>query len=227
MSTLTRQAAKQAAANATSASSDKPASLATENEQRPGLDPAKPAAMDAIAELQSTLEKAMREMAQVSSILQDVQADVSAVKATQAKMESDVLELHDRLEQADARIMDLERDNGRLDKAAKEQARQFEELKRKVQDMENRDRRVNLRLVGVKELVENGKPRDMVRAIISETLGIDLSETELQRVHRTSAPLPNQDQPPRPIVMRFQNYLEKERVLAAARQHARGGGGIS
>lgn len=88
--------------------------------------------------------------------------------------------------------------------------------------MENRDRRVNLHLVGVKEMAENGKPRELVRAIISEVLGIDLSETELQRVHRTSGPLPNEGLPPRPFVMRFHNYLEKERVLAAARQHSRG-----
>lgn len=60
--------------------------------------------------------------------------------------------------------MDLEKDNEWLDKAARE--RQYEELKRNVQDMENRDVRVNLRLVGVKEMAENGKPRDLVRAII-------------------------------------------------------------
>lgn len=57
-------------------------SLATEHEPRPDAGPTKPMAMDAIAELQSTLEKAMREMAQVSSILQNLQANVSAVKAT-------------------------------------------------------------------------------------------------------------------------------------------------
>ncbi|KAK7906782.1 hypothetical protein WMY93_015394 [Mugilogobius chulae] len=165
-------------------------------------------------------------MAQVNSMLQEVQADVQAVKVSQAKTATDVANLYDKLEQADARIMDLERENGRLDREARERARQYEDLRKALQDMENRERRNNLRLMGVKEHAENGKPRELVRGIISEALGINLSESELQRVHRTSGPLPNEDQPPRPFVMRFHSYLEKEKVLAAAIQRSRGRRGI-
>lgn len=141
-------------------------------------------------------------------------------------METDVADLFDKFEQADARIMDLETENARLDKEARERARQYEVLWRAVQDMEKRDRRINLRLVGVKERAEDGKPRELVRAIISDALGINLSETELQRAPRSPGPLPDEGQPQRPIVARFHSYLEKERVLAAARQRYRDKGGI-
>lgn len=206
---------KQAADNANTASSNKLAYTAADTEQSPETGLPSPVAMNVLTDLQSTLEKAMWEMVRVSNILQDLQADVSKVKTSQAKMATDVA---DKLEQVDVRIMDLEIENGRLDKEVKERAPQYEELRRAVQDMENRDRRINLRLVGVKERSENGKPRELVRSIISDTLGIDLAETELQRAHRSPGPPPDEGRPPRPIIIRFHNYLERERVLVAARQ---------
>ncbi|KAK7919118.1 hypothetical protein WMY93_010402 [Mugilogobius chulae] len=126
MTTITRHAAKQAAAaNANASNDDK--LVAEEVEQSGPAGPKKTVAMDAIAGLQSTLERAMREMAQVNT------------------------NLYDKLEQADARSMDLEIENGRLDREAREHARQYEDLRRALQDMENRERRNNLRLMGVKE----------------------------------------------------------------------------
>lgn len=73
-------------------------------------------AMNILTDLQATLEKAMCEMPQVSSILQDLQEDVSVVKTSQAKMETDVTNHDDKLEQAGAQIMDLEAENVQLDK---------------------------------------------------------------------------------------------------------------
>lgn len=69
-----------------------------------------------LIELQSTLEKAMQEMAQVSNILQDI----SMVKTVLAKMSTDFADLHDKLEQAEAHIMDFKIENGWLDKEVRE-----------------------------------------------------------------------------------------------------------
>lgn len=55
-------------------------------------------------------------MAQVSSILQDVQADGQVVKASQTKMETDVSHIANKLEQADAHMIDLEVANMPLSK---------------------------------------------------------------------------------------------------------------
>lgn len=140
------------------------------------------AATEAMTVLQATLQKAMQEMAQVSNILKDLQADVSSVKSSQAKMETDVAAIYERLDRADSRIMDLEIENARLSREIKERAKQQEALQRAVQDAAHRDRRLNLRLVGLKEKLESGAPREYVRRIISEVLGIHLGENELQRV---------------------------------------------
>ena len=112
-------------------------------------------------------------------------------------------------------------ENARLDKEVKLRARQYEEIQRNVQDVVNRDKQLNIRVVGVKERLENGKPRELVRNIISEALGIELQETQLQRAHRSFGPPPDDDQPPRLLIIRFHSYLERERVLAAARQRYR------
>lgn len=145
----------------------------------------------------------------------DLQADVSVVKATQTEIETDVTYFYDKLEQGDARIMDLETEN---DQEAKEIDLQLEVLQRAVQDMENRDRCFSLRLLGVEEGAENGKLRELVRTVILEALGINLSEMKLHQVHFSPGPLAVKGKPPRLIIVR---YSEKESEPAAARQQFR------
>lgn len=55
---------------------------------------------------------------------------------------------------------------------------------------------------------------------------MDISETELQRVHRSLGPVPEENRPPRPIIMRFRSFLERERVMAAVRAKVRESDGI-
>lgn len=41
---------------------------------------------------------------------------------------------------------------------------------------------------------------------------------KLDRAHRSSAPKPGVDQRPRPLIMKFHNYADKQRVMEAARR---------
>ena len=99
--------------------------------------------------------------------------------------------------------MDLETENAWLSKEVKERAKQHEDLQRAVQDAANRDRRLNLCLVGLKEKLESGAPWEYVRRLISEVLGVHLAENKLQRVHCSLAPMPNEGQPPRFFILFF------------------------
>lgn len=47
-----------------------------------------------------------------------------------------------------------------------------------------------------------------MRQIILKALGVDLVESELQRVHGSLAPIPHENQPPRLIIIRFLRGLE-------------------
>ena len=111
----------------------------------------------------------------------------------------------------------LEDENHQLRQTADKSAKKCEELHQAVEDAANRDRRQNLQLVGLKEKLEGRNLTDCVKKIISETLGIDLDGSQLQRVHHAPVSMPEEGRPPRPIIMRFLSFLEKERVLSAAR----------
>lgn len=65
-----------------------------------------------------------------------------------------------------------------------------------MEDATNRDTRQNLRLIGLREKLENGKPLECVRKIIYET-----QDGAGRRATAASAPvaMPDEDRPPRPI----------------------------
>ncbi|KAJ8389657.1 hypothetical protein AAFF_G00115330 [Aldrovandia affinis] len=114
--------------------------------------------------------------------------------------------------------MDLETENVWLVKDVEKRGKQWEDLQRVVQDVTNRGRRLNLRLVSLKECLENGRPREYVIRIISEALGVDFAENELRQMHRCLELTPDKSQAPRLTVMHFHSYLERERFLVAVRE---------
>lgn len=156
-------------------------------------------ATDALTGLQATLEKTMQEMAQVSSILKELQEDVSSVKTAQAKTTKDINNINERLDEADGRFMDLETENARLASELQKRAKQCEELERAIQESENRERRLNLRLVGLKESQgENLKVQS--RQCIEDVLEVVLADNEIQRAYRPGPPPAEAQTSPRPIV---------------------------
>lgn len=97
-----------------------------------------------------------------------------------------------------------------------------ETLLDRLDDLENRSRRANLRIINVPEDSESGT--DMVKftsELLKDVLGEQVFEKhpELERAHRALAPKPRDGQPPRPIIVCFHRYQEKERTLQWARKH--------
>ena len=132
-----------------------------------------------------------------------------------------------RLEAAESRISDLEDEDARLRPIVEESAKKCATLEAAVQEANWRDRRQNLVLVGLKETFGKVDPATCVRRIIGEALGIQLEPAQLQRVHRVpGGPIWDEQRPPRPIVMRFLCFLEKEKVFAAAKRKYSEGRGV-
>lgn len=173
-------------------------------------------ATDALTGLQATLEKTMQEMAQVSSILKELQEDVSSVKLAQAKTSMDINNIHERLDDADGRFMVMETENARLASELQKRAKQCEELERAVQEAENRDRRLNLRLVGLREN-QGENLRVLSRQCIEDVLEVLLADNEIQRAYRPGPPPAEEQSSPRPIVLRFHSLLERDRVMTAVK----------
>ena len=98
---------------------------------------------------------------------------------------------------------------------------QIEALYTKVDDLESRSRRNNLRFVGIPEGLEKREESTevFIEKFISSTMGVDLLPGSVQRAHRVG-PKPPQtdDRSPRPraVVAYFLRFRDKEEVRLQA-----------
>lgn len=111
----------------------------------------------------------------------------------------------------------LDSDVDNLSRRLAQTEQTVQDLRAKMDDMENRSRRCNLRLTGLPEGCEGGSPIKYVEKLLQNILGADNfpNGVELQRAHRSLAPRPKPGQPPR---VQFLRYQDKEQALTAARQ---------
>lgn len=167
-----------------------------------------------------SLDKVYAEITKMSKTLQVVAADTIAIKETMTELKDTVNGLQVRMEEAEGRISQIEDVTERLktDKDAKE--KEIKVLWDRVQILENHSKRNNVRLVGLKEKYgTNGTLESCVKKVLSAGLGIDMEgEFEIERVHRILAPMPSEDQPPRPVLIRFLRQSAREKVLRAVRE---------
>ena len=95
-------------------------------------------------------------------------------------------------------------------------------LLERVDDLENRSRRANLRILNVPEDSEKGQYTvKFVSDLLMEAMGEEVFENppELERVHRSPGQRPREGQPPRPFVVCFHRFQVKEKALRWARTH--------
>ncbi len=90
----------------------------------------------------------------------------------------------------------------------------------RIEDLENRSRRQNIRIVGLKEGTEGGDPIAFFETWIPTTLNMNANDgrIKLERAHRTG-PLKNEGEHPRvrPVIVRLHIYKDKRLILEAAR----------
>ncbi|RXN10941.1 LINE-1 type transposase domain-containing 1 [Labeo rohita] len=108
------------------------------------------------------------------------------------------------------------------EKAIKTLQTQNASLLDRIGDLENRSRRANLRIVNVPEGSENGKdPVTFVAELLLEMTGTEVFDNPpiLERAHQSPGQKPADGRKPRPFVVCFHRFQEKERLLRWARQH--------
>ncbi|KAG9266222.1 LINE-1 type transposase domain-containing protein 1 [Astyanax mexicanus] len=94
-------------------------------------------------------------------------------------------------------------------------------LTSKVDDLENRSRRQNLRIIGLPEGSEGQSPSTFISQLLVEIMGEEIfpQPPELDRAHRALVAKPAQGERPRAVIVRFHRFQEKERALRWAREH--------
>lgn len=97
---------------------------------------------------------------------------------------------------------------------------QIQAITEHIDDLENRGRRKNIRIIGLPEEAEGSNPVSFFGSWIPKLLGLEAKagRIKIERAHRTLAPKPGPNQRPRPVLIRFHNFVDKQRVLDAARR---------
>ncbi|KAE8291358.1 hypothetical protein D5F01_LYC10957 [Larimichthys crocea] len=90
----------------------------------------------------------------------------------------------------------------------------------KIDDLENRSRRCNIRVVGLPEGSEGTNPVAFFRTWLPELLEMNAKggSVKLDRCHRALTRRPPPGQRPRAVILKLHNFQDKVRIMQAARK---------
>lgn len=96
-------------------------------------------------------------------------------------------------------------------------------LKAKVVDLESRNRRQNIRILGLPESTESGRPSEFFSKFLHELFGAETlpSPPEIDMAHRSLASKPTPDQRPRPVIIRLHRHQTKDLLIREARRRGK------
>ncbi|KAI2645992.1 LINE-1 type transposase domain-containing 1 [Labeo rohita] len=121
-----------------------------------------------------------------------------------------------RIGEAEDRISQTKEDITMLRQKAKKLEQTVETLTNKIQDLEDRGRRSNLRMVGLPERAEGSDAcaflEDWLPKVLTDCFSTTPVNERALRVGQINVNCP------RPIVMKFLNYKDHEKTLRAARK---------
>ena len=167
-----------------------------------------------LAELREAQDKRMDAL---DKKLDEIQKSTSVVEARLTGFAG-------RLDEAEGRLEALEFFQKGIEEAPLAAEVELDILKEKIDDMENRERRLNLKFIGFAEQVEDRDARVFITNAI-QVMWPDIvfpKGLEIERAHRLGAlrlPAAGQSAPkPRPIIAKFLRYQDKESIMEAARK---------
>lgn len=142
------------------------------------------------------------------------------------RIKTDLVDIKERLTAAKGRISDAEDATTQLTSKVTLLETKVRGLTEKNEDLENRSRRSNLRLIGLPEKMEGKDAEAFLEKWLPDVLGDETfpSPVKIERAHRIpSGPVrsTNPAAPPRPLIMKFLNFKDKVRVMKAAQEKGR------
>lgn len=146
-------------------------------------------------------------------------AKLDSIETYTKAVDSKLSDLATRLGDVESRIAFLEDANTALEANPPASRSEVEDLILKVDELENRSRRNNLRFIGFPENCEKSDALGFMRTTIPELLNIEFDGgLEIDRAHRTLGRRSPDGQPPRAILVRFLRFQDRERIVEAARR---------
>lgn len=161
-------------------------------------------------------------LADMEKLLNSMEDRIIAKLSVQLSADRATIDRHDQtIQHMETSLNDMESRLRTLEATCTTLSRENEALKLKTDDLENRSRRNNIRVIGLPEKVEGSHPTTFMEVFLSETFGAEAfsSPPSVDRAHRVLATSrKKQDVPPRPFIARIHRYQDKERILKLARE---------
>ncbi|KAK7907186.1 hypothetical protein WMY93_015798 [Mugilogobius chulae] len=179
------------------------------NEKQPETTPREEEDAEDRSSLSDILEELRGFRAETKKNFAEIKKDIT-------KLKEDIGQLTLRVNAAEERIAENESCGTEMTKVLVHVLRKQKYLEEKCQDLESRSRRKNLRIYSVPEKSEGTNMVTFINKLLNETLGI--TGVHIERAHRATGNGGGRTDPTRPrsILVRFQTFMEKQRVLQAA-----------
>lgn len=160
------------------------------------------------AEIKQDLESLRQDTkADIASLKTEFGVELASMNTAHSETATTVREMEGALNRRDSSIT-------ALDDTITELRQTMEKVKDRSDDLENRSRCQNLRIIGIPEGSENGKPPAFMASFFAEILGDNIADPlVLDRAHRSLAPKPKPGDRPRLMIVRLHYYSDKEKIL--------------
>lgn len=155
----------------------------------------------------------------IDARLGKVASSVTALENNMTEMKVNVAANTTRIEEVEDRVSSTEDCLEKSEAELRNAMKRIAYLETKAEDLENRSRRKNLRLFGLREGAEGKQSlMEFIQNMLPRWLELDNGESfTLERVHRTLAPArPGQN---RAVLIRFLKFQDRELVFRSTKQH--------
>lgn len=128
--------------------------------------------------------------------------------------------LGDRIKEVENATADYDRRLSLVEQKFAKVESENKALREKLIDLEARSRRQNIKIVGLPEKIENGRPTEFLTKFIPDLLGASnfSKPLEVDRAHRLGRQPSGEDARPRVMIARIHYFQTKEKILQLARQ---------
>lgn len=175
---------------------------------------------DSDVELEPALAKALEVM--TSKLMSAINEKLDPLAEIVRSHSTDLKRASERLDEAEERILQLETANEPLHANIQTLEKKVDALTAHIDELENRGRRKNIRIFNIAENTEGNNALDFFERWLPTFLGVETGggRIKLERAHRSLAPKPEDGQRPRPVIIRFHAFPDKQRVMAVVRRKA-------
>lgn len=154
------------------------------------------------------------------SSITDLSTEVKGMKEGLLHIRQDMQKIRERATALEGRVSSIEDELPPLAQEMHITSNKADESAARIEDMENRLRRSNIRIVGMPEKSEGKHPAEFIEAWLADTFGKNNLTPffSVERAHR----VPSRPPPPggnhRPFILKLLHYKDRDIILRLARQ---------